>query len=236
MAHNRRIEGLYKQAYGNFKINSPILNPLNGRASEEFANRTPKALQGLLLKYTKEGNPENDGSTLGRIQAAQRKVEKLEAQFQRYKQRLVNQGHAEPEEMPKHLQNDYHEALALYDVRREEADKLRKLIQQAETSEKKEMEHRRRREVLRYGPQGNGAGDPLREIDGQNVAMDADGELSICEEHSPYNTMKVKHYREHIVKPFLKKRAGLSRTQTMPRSKLPKWPKSVPAPAAAAQQ
>jgi len=231
MAHNRRIEGPYKAAYEGFKINSPILNPQNGRANEEFAHRTLKALQGLLLKYTKEGDPQKNAGTLGWIQAAQEKVNNLEFEFQRYTQRSINQGYAAPEEMPKHLLNDYHEALAWLDIKKEEADKLRKLIKEKETSEKQEMEHRRRREVLRFGPQGNGAGNPLREIDGQNVAIDEDGELGICEEHSPYNGMKVRNYREFIVKPFLKKRSGMSRTQTIPRSKLPAWPKEVPTPA-----
>jgi len=140
MAHNRRIEGPYKAAYNSFKINSPILNPQKGLANEEFANRTSKALQDLLLKYTKEGNPQkNEGGTLGRIQAAQEKVNNLEFQFQRYKQRRINQGHAAPQEMPKHLLNEYHEALAWLDIKKEEADKLRKLIKEKETSEQREM-------------------------------------------------------------------------------------------------
>ena len=59
--------------------------------------------------------------------------------------------------------------------------------------------------VLEYGPIGGGKGEPLLEVDGQDVIV-KEGVLVISCKESPYDQMPVKDYFAHVVYPFLKAR------------------------------
>jgi hypothetical protein len=98
--------------------------------------------------------------------------------------------------------------------------------------------------VLKYGPQGTGKGEPLRELDGQTITLREDGVLFINDERSPYHLMSVLDYREYLIMPFLLSRSSTvknkfgqevkisTRGRGITRENLPPWPSSVPKPKA----
>ncbi len=222
----------YDQTFDKLRLASPLLNPARYDVSWAALKLADKAgLKSLLIELV--GRPEKGryfdpsfGGSLrdSRVLRAQKVVEGIETEFKRRKQEAQSQGRTVPEEMPADLKEKLLQAEARLDTSMEEVDLVQKLLDEIEAREREEADAL----LLRYGPRGAGrlSGGVLAEIDGQRVGLNEDGEPQIQDERSPFNLMLVRHYREHLVLPFLRSRSGRSRT--VRKENLPPWPAAVP--------
>jgi hypothetical protein len=177
-----------------------------------------------------------------------KQLQECESRFESYCQQREAAGYDRPTAWPPHLLKDRCRAEARLDVTQREIEFLQsKLATLFVEPERKQSEDR----VLAYGPIGTGklTGGVLTEIDGQRTEL-IDTVLVITSEASPYRGMRVRDYREFIVKPYCDARNRQLRELTEQRltqlrergtsnitirtslrkidkANLPQWPKAV---------
>jgi hypothetical protein len=230
----------YDQTFDRLKGDSPVLNPERFGMNEAILLMSHmRGLEGLLYALLGDEDREfvNDFGTRfpARVPGAELVIKSIEADFEAMKQAARNMGRPEPSEMPAELNEKILKAEARLDIYGEEADWLQKTLDEF-VERKQEKDDAR---VLKYGPQGTGKGEPLRELDGQDIATNGDGVLYINDKRSPYHLMKVIDYRTYVSAPFLASRSKIvldkhgkeikvsTRGRALKREHLPKWPTGV---------
>lgn len=129
-----------------------------------------------------------------------KQVQECESRFESYCQQREAAGYDRPTTWPPHLLKGRCQAEARLDVSLREIEFLQsKLATMFVEPERKRSDEK----VLAFGPLGSGKlrEGVLAELDGQRCQL-IDGVLIITEESSPYHGMRVRDYREFIVKPY----------------------------------
>lgn len=138
------------------------------------------------------------------IPALHEKLQLCEASFESYCTQRENAGYERPTTWPPHLLKDRCQMEARLDVSLRELEFLRAKLQTlyVEPQRKKQNDN-----MLAYGPVGSGrlSGGTLVEIDGQETGF-VDTVLIITAEGSPFRGMRIKDYREFVVKPYCEER------------------------------
>ena len=159
--------------------------------------------------------------------------------------------------MPADMPREWYENAARLDVAGEELDLVEERLKTIADCEQKASDEA----VLQYGPIGIAKlkAGVLAIIDGQNVAMDDDGVLRIMDSRSPYDTMRIEDYKQHVVGAYHRDRGQMYqkhmdnlmqqarehpdlalpehppalRTGKINKANLPPWPPAVARPDAA---
>jgi hypothetical protein len=192
MSRRRYKVGLnpdYDRRFDVLKGNSAILGK---RGPNEFNMAIPQILNSIrsIQHYM------DQTATL-----AKAKTEEVEAIIQNWETGFIRSGRPVPSEIPSQIVTQQLKAEAELDVLNEEVDWLKKELGKREAAVKAEKASH----VLEYGPIGCGKGEPLIEVDGQDV-VNKEGVLVISCKESPYDGMTVTDYFDQIVYPFLKAR------------------------------
>jgi hypothetical protein len=192
--------------YQRYKKSSPIFNP--GRTGLDLGSLSTCKAELLELEGDENGQiAQGRDLVLAKIPQLEQSLKDIQASFEQMQKQAKHEGRT-LEEMPGYMQEDYEKAEARLMVRRLESMKLRERINALEAAQ---VEKPSDDKVLRYGPIGTGRMQPtedfpdgrLVEIDGQRLDF-IDGGLVITDDRSPFNGMKLIHYKEHVLKPFRK--------------------------------
>lgn len=190
----------YDKIFDHRKLQSPILSPEKfAHSSVTFSMGNKAGLEGLVEEWSDK-----------LLKAVERCTE-IDHQFERTKQKAVNEGRKPPEDMPKDMMEELHRRQARWDVAAEEYNLLKRQLADFTEREKRGADEA----VLRRGPRGIGKikNGVLCEVDGQNVSQDAKGVLFIDDPRSPYDGMTAVDYTETVVKPWKRAQAKAQRLE-----------------------
>jgi hypothetical protein len=187
----------YDREFDKQKGRSGYLNPQWGHLDFDFTWFGLDSIRNLKAEIGYFEQPE------GRIEKAQAA---LAAVGKGWEDTFRRQGQPVPASPPDSIIRQQHESEARLDILMEECDLLKKRLAKMEAAAQTQDDSA----VLRYGPAGQGQGDPLRILDGQRIS-EKQGELFIDDPRSPYNGMKTSDYFAHVVKPFKQQYLDLSR-------------------------
>lgn len=214
----------YDSTFDHYKINSPILNP--DVREQDYLNRwvDPDHKRGLEAiqaawfgdesgYYEREGRREQ-----AELPAIYQQIEQVHAKYEAVKKRLLREGKDPHKDMPPDVEEQKQRIEALYDIRMEEAEQIKKWINNYREEERREFN----KKMLQKGPQGTAQlyrGTPYH-IDYQKCDLNEDGVPIIVDEDSPYKGMSVADYRQYIVKPWKDARNHLQNEESKLRRRL----------------
>ena len=187
---------VYNDMYDLQMLQSPIFNT-DDTISVHTILFDKKNIQSEIFRYhgDDKGMLNINGSPYrAYIPAMQDELNKLALQWERMKIQMVNEGFAEPEEMPEDMLNRKYEFEARLDVREKELLELEKRLASF-TDEEKNTDNAN---MLKFGLMGEGRlqGGILVEIDSQKVVQHKAGHLIIA--NGKFAGMSVPDYRKLI--------------------------------------
>lgn len=195
----------YHRSYDRYRIQSNILNG-GGRhpgIDTVFWDKTTVLNEIALMAGDEKGmtySSSIDGHTLATIPKVKEQLRRLEKRFKNYQQQKVNEGHSRPKEMPKEMLEERLQLEARLDVLNEELRELNKRLEVIKNEE--EQEHNQLLLANGVASSSSLMNGIVREIDGQNVSLNANSVLIIDDALSPYDGLLVADYRVHISTPW----------------------------------
>lgn len=173
---------LFDVAYINWKDQSDILRRANNNVFKPSLDNR-QTVTNLINGLNEQ------------IPSLYERLKEIKQEFKDHQQSRINEGWDKPTVMPPELEARYYDMEARINVREDELARL----EQIRAAWEKEVEDKRKSEVLRYGAQGS---TQLRdgivvEIDGQNVSI-IDRWPVIYDDLSPFDGMRVCDYRRTV--------------------------------------
>lgn len=198
------MDSIYKRLKNQSEILNPSTMPSIGTVFYDRRNIEGKILEleGNLLVKEDDKNfkcyYQDNKRHLAIIPTYEKRLENIEAEFERLNQSRANQGIEDLEIMPEEMLEKYQLVKATLKVRNEELQVLKSALDEFINTDTKIHNE----EILQFGLigvsySGRANNGILTMIDGQNVSL-IDNVLIINEPSSPYHTMRVIDYRKLV--------------------------------------